>query len=307
MTAAEIVPIRQADSHSATKWARSIPVGFLMNGRGVDTSARHVLLVLAMHADNATGLAWPSKSTIAEYTGLSEKTVARCLARLEQSGLITHVGMRGAKQWLLRFDACTAAPDVRAQQRDRKRQGTAERMRRLRARRSPEDHVTRHLSVTCDAPSVRHDAHVTQQTSPCDALDVPRTTKELPKNFELPKDAASDDAAGVLFDTPEPPPKSETAGQLANRLTRIYTDKVKLTAYLAVQGVVKLAIKSGEYSNRQIATGMAQLAEERRVVTANTLRIAIEGSPQGRNQLPERMTVPKPNAAVWQDKSALEF
>src|SRR5882757_1848333 len=307
MTAAEIVPIRQTDSHRATKWARSIHVGFLMNGRGVDTSARHVLLVLAMHADNATGLAWPSQSTVAEYTGLSEKTVARCLSRLEKSGLITHVGMRGAKQWLLRFEVCTDAPDVRAQQRDRKRQGTAERMRRLRAKQSPEDHVTPHLSVTCDASSVRHAADVTQQTSPCDALDVPRTTKELPKNLELPKDAAPDVAAGVLFDTPEPAPKSETTGQLANRLTRIYTDKVKFTAYLAAQGVVKLALKSGEYSHQQIAAGMARLAEERRVVSVNSLRIAIEGSPQKHNKLPERMTVPKPDAAVWQDKSALKF
>lgn len=307
MTAAEVIPLHQPDSHRIEKWARSIPVGFIVNKRGVDTSARHVLLILALHADNTTALAWPSQQTISEHTGLSEKTVSRCLTRLAYLGLITHVGARGAKQWLLRLDARTEAPDIRAEQQERRRQGTAERMRRMRSRRLSGEGVTRHLSVTCDALSVRHSADVTHQTTGGDALSVPRTTKEQLPKTELPKDAAPDAAADGLFEVPELPSKIETPGQLANRLTRIYTDKVKLTAYLAVQGVVKIAIKSGEYSEQQIASGMASLADERRTVTANSLRIAIEGSPQSRRKIPDRMVVPTSDSSIWNDESAMEF
>ncbi len=64
-------------------WALSLPVQTLK-----DSSARHVLLCLANYAgSNGTG-AFPSASTLAQDTGLSERTVRYKLDDLEQSGLI---------------------------------------------------------------------------------------------------------------------------------------------------------------------------------------------------------------------------
>ncbi|MFG3709470.1 helix-turn-helix domain-containing protein [Micromonospora sp. NPDC047730] len=50
--------------------------------RGTD---RLVVLAIAAHADRS-GDAWPSVATIADYVGVSERTVQRSLARLVQAG-----------------------------------------------------------------------------------------------------------------------------------------------------------------------------------------------------------------------------
>src|SRR3990167_5069977 len=72
-----------AVSVQAMSWALSLPVQTLK-----DSSARHVLLCLANYAgSNGTG-AFPSASTLAQDTGLSERTVRYKLDDLEQSGLI---------------------------------------------------------------------------------------------------------------------------------------------------------------------------------------------------------------------------
>lgn len=70
-------------SVQAMSWALSLPTEILK-----DSSARHVLLCLANYAgSNGTG-AFPSASTLAQDTGLSERTVRYKLDDLEQSGLI---------------------------------------------------------------------------------------------------------------------------------------------------------------------------------------------------------------------------
>ncbi|WP_051600611.1 helix-turn-helix domain-containing protein [Pseudomonas moraviensis] len=64
-------------------WALGLPTQVLK-----DSSARHVLLCLANYAgSNGTG-AFPSATTLAEDTGLSERTVRYKLDDLEKSGLI---------------------------------------------------------------------------------------------------------------------------------------------------------------------------------------------------------------------------
>lgn len=77
--------------------------------------------------------------------------------------------------------------------------------------------------------------------------------------------------------------KAETPGQRVNRITRTYTDVVKLSNFLPVQQIVKQAIGTGDYTEEQILDGLAELARKRDVVTKTTLRFAIEG-------LPERMS-----------------
>jgi len=64
-------------------WALSLPVQTLK-----DSSARHVLLCLANYAGSNGAGAFPSATTLAQDTGLSERTVRYKLDALEESGLI---------------------------------------------------------------------------------------------------------------------------------------------------------------------------------------------------------------------------
>jgi len=64
-------------------WALSLPTQALK-----DSSARHVLLCLANYAGSNGAGAFPSASTLAQDTGLSERTVRYKLDDLEQSGWI---------------------------------------------------------------------------------------------------------------------------------------------------------------------------------------------------------------------------
>ncbi|WP_350649606.1 helix-turn-helix domain-containing protein [Pseudomonas sp. HY13-MNA-CIBAN-0226] len=64
-------------------WALSLPTQALK-----DSSARHVLLCLANYAGANGAGAFPSASTLAQDTGLSERTVRYKLDDLEKSGLI---------------------------------------------------------------------------------------------------------------------------------------------------------------------------------------------------------------------------
>lgn len=64
-------------------WALSLPIESLK-----DSSARHVLLCLANYAGSNGAGAFPSASTLAQDTGLSERTVRYKLDDLEKVGLI---------------------------------------------------------------------------------------------------------------------------------------------------------------------------------------------------------------------------
>jgi hypothetical protein len=64
-------------------WALSLPTESLK-----DSSARHVLLCLANYAGSNGAGAFPSASTLAQDTGLSERTVRYKLDDLERVGLI---------------------------------------------------------------------------------------------------------------------------------------------------------------------------------------------------------------------------
>jgi hypothetical protein len=64
-------------------WALSLPTQSLK-----DSSARHVLLCLANYAGSNGAGAFPSASTLAQDTGLSERTVRYKLDDLEKFGLI---------------------------------------------------------------------------------------------------------------------------------------------------------------------------------------------------------------------------
>jgi hypothetical protein len=88
----------------------------------------------------------------------------------------------------------------------------------------------------------------------------------------------------LAADEPPQHAEPETEGQRINRLAKVYTDLVPLSTFLAVQGVVRKAVRSTEpgtrqplYDDEQITDGLRALAKEKRALTANTLRVAIEG------------------------------
>lgn len=75
---------------------------------------------------------------------------------------------------------------------------------------------------------------------------------------------------------------SESETQRAQRLTKVYTNKVPLSKFPAVMGIVKKALKAG-YSDQQITIALEGLADDGRPVTVDSLRIQMEGLPATRS------------------------
>lgn len=83
---------------SATQWALKVKTS--------KASDKLVLMVLAAHGrrDAGTVEAWPDVGTIAEETGLSERTVYRCLDRLCAESIIERLppsGFRNSNTYIL--------------------------------------------------------------------------------------------------------------------------------------------------------------------------------------------------------------
>jgi DNA-binding transcriptional MocR family regulator len=77
----------------------------------LDPTAKHVALTLDTYM-NSRGLAWPSRATLAEATGLSVRTVERALKRVSQSGLIIVIRGRGRTSNLYRANLRSSDTDV---------------------------------------------------------------------------------------------------------------------------------------------------------------------------------------------------
>jgi predicted transcriptional regulator len=186
-----------------------------------DTTARHVLQVLAEHAHpDGTG-AHPSVLRLQYRTGYDRRTVQRALRRLEDANLIKPDGsVNGCTKWRLSVDIIRPQSDWSSLEAEdeRFRSAAAERQRRSRARRvTPLDSVTVTHSddVTEDAVTHSDDVShalemrdVTHSASARHALNAARTTNEPPEN-QLPKDtysppAAASESSPGLFVVREP-------------------------------------------------------------------------------------------------------
>ena len=109
---------------------------------------------------------------------------------------------------------------------------------------------------------------------------------------------------GALFgdEQIERKPKPETDNQRANRLTKVYYDRVPMSKFVATSQIVKKAISS-KYTDDQITAGLNALADDPgRPVTLTTLRIAIEGG-QSRPRIDNRsVSTAEAIAAGWGQK-----
>ncbi|MEZ7004993.1 helix-turn-helix domain-containing protein [Streptomyces sp. AD55] len=169
-------------SHEAVTWAMDdAPMLLTAKGRP-DTTARHVLQVLAEYAHADGTNAYPSLVKIQYRSGYDRTTVRRALRRLETGGLVVAVGtVRDCTNYTLRMDLkrpATDLDDLKAEI-QREREAAAERQRRSRARR-----VTQSAPVTvtdsessCHASEVRD---VTDSASERHGRSAPRTVIDPP-------------------------------------------------------------------------------------------------------------------------------
>lgn len=173
-----------------------------------DTTARHVLAVLAEFAAADGTEARPSLRTIRFYSGYDERTLRRALRRLETGSLIEAVRMvNGTTEYKLALSQIRPASDWDAMEveREKERAATAERVRKYRASR-----VTDTKSVTetgaesvtedqeegpvTDTESVRnglsdrYNGDVTDSVSVCNGHSAPLTTNEPPVKEEPPQE-----------------------------------------------------------------------------------------------------------------------
>ena len=86
--------------------------------------------------------------------------------------------------------------------------------------------------------------------------------------------------------------KPDTPNKIAQRLARTHYDRYPLVPFVAVMKLCKRALDSG-YTEPAIADALVKLGQERRAVTADSLRIALDGPPI--------QQVPISNAERWQD------
>jgi hypothetical protein len=75
-----------------------------------------------------------------------------------------------------------------------------------------------------------------------------------------------------------PTPKPDTQNKIAQRLARTHYDNNPLTPFVAVMKICKRALDGG-YAESDIAAALVRLAAAKRSVTADSLRIELDGPP----------------------------
>ncbi|MER5677397.1 helix-turn-helix domain-containing protein [[Kitasatospora] papulosa] len=191
-----------------------------------DSTARHVLQVLAEHARPDGSNSHPSHLRIQYRTGYDERTIQRALRRLEAGGLIKSTGsVNGRRRWRLQLHLRRPAFDwaeLEAEAEDAKKQA-AERQRKARAKRvTPPESVTVTDASSVTEPDVTHSDDVTEEgvthsasvshalevrdvthsASECHALSAPLTTSQPSDNHQEPFPGPADASASAA--TPPP-------------------------------------------------------------------------------------------------------
>jgi len=202
-----------------------------------DVTAAAVLQAVHYRANTGDGWLELPLAEIADEIGISRDQTQRACARLRQAGLLLADGDRGR---LLRWRIDHDA------------------VGRLESA-APAPEPTRNR-VTTDAESRHH------------RRDIALLTSNTEEEEELHKGpaavAALEHAAAVV---------TITEGQRVNRLAKVYVDRVPLSSFPAVAGVVRKAVRAGMWPDADIAAALERLADEGRAVTADTLRYELHG------------------------------
>lgn len=183
-----------------------------------DTTARHVLQVLAEHARSDGSNAHPSVLRIQYRTGFDRTTVQRALRRLEKTGLIRKDGsVDGRTRWRLALDQVRPASDWTDLEREDNefRAAAAERKRRSRSKGVTDAEsvtVTDSKGVTVtDAESVT--SNVTDSAPSRHALNAsPSRTERRPNHQQPSVNQLHKDSSPPASCDPEPEHHLEAFG-----------------------------------------------------------------------------------------------
>lgn len=258
--------------------------------------ARLIMFVLSDMADAKTGVIpekmTPSLRVLAQEAGLGESTVKEQLLVLEQLGWVLRERPDGERQarhgstgYQLQIGSAgekraPAKRKPRASSKPPKDGSEGQEMAPAEGQEMAPDNESGGQELATRGPGA----------SSSGARRWPPIYKDDDRDDRNDRNAAADAAThgdgGALFDADLPAPKPETENQRANRLARIYTSRVKLSNFNAVFGVVRAAARATTddgrplYTDQQITDALNKLADDGWSVSANTLRIAIEGPPR---------------------------
>lgn len=261
-------------SKDAVEWAMDkAPMPLTEKGKP-DTTARHVLQVLAEHAHPDGSEARPSIMRIQYRTGYDRRTVQRALRRLEDAGLIRPEGTKnGCTVYQLALKVERPASDWAALETEEQalRRATAERVRRHRAKSvTHADDVTDTHSDDVTGPDVTHsdsvtEGDVTHSASVCNALKVRSVTHGTPPEPTTsepttePKDScsppeAANDAEGALFVV-----ASDAKAKPAKRKTRtVPTDDPDFDEWYAAYPRHEAKDDAAEVYRETVAAGVSK-------------------------------------------------
>jgi len=270
-----------------------------------DTTARHVLQVLAEHAHKDGSNARPSVLRIQYRTGYDRRTVQRALRRLEAAKLIAARGVvNGCTSYTLDLTLRRPAADWKALEAEEEelRQATAARVRKHREKRRvthSSDVTVTHSDDVTDGDVTHSDdvrnafevRDVTHSASVRNALNAARTINEPPVEPPGTKDSpappATEDADDGLFAAPtaapEPTGKPSTSNrrpskhEVADELTAAFWEmhgKGRAQPFIAVRSVIRAAIGNG-VERDELARALDRVAREGRSVSGATLDIAL--------------------------------
>jgi DNA-binding transcriptional ArsR family regulator len=202
-----------------------------------DSTARHVLQVLAEHAHKDGTNAYPSVRRIRYRTGYDRRTVQRALRRLEDAKLITAYGMvNGCTRWRLSMDLVRPESDMAEleAEEEAERAATAERVRKHRAQRVTHSTPVTEGDVT-DSATVRNALKVRDVTHSDDvrnALSAARTSSEPPVEPPENRQASAEPPPSAQtivtewLDRAERRPPSSVVGQVSKQIKALLADGI---------------------------------------------------------------------------------
>lgn len=210
-----------------------------------------------------------SETKLRQLGRCTENKLQRVVNELVRTSLWERVGTADGTVAYQFHDWADYNPETTRQDNTRKLKSARQKRWREKKRADVDASTQRLVDVSVDALHQRRG----------DVAETPPPTRPVYSD-PLRGSAHPAPTQGALIDAP---PHAETEGQRVNRLTRIYTDRVPLSKFVAVAGVVRAAVRAG-HTDEQITAGLGLIADEKRAVTIDTLRIAIEAPTGPRRQ-----------------------
>jgi DNA-binding Lrp family transcriptional regulator len=268
-----------------------------------DTTARHVLAVLAECAQPDGSEARPSITTLQYRTGYDRRTVQRALRRLEDGGLIKAEGLKyGCTSYRLLLHVKRPASDWEALQKDeeRQREMDAERQRRSRARR-----VTHSNDVTVTDAECVTGTDVTDADDVSHALSVPTSRTQNPdvthatppyKSFEPSGEKSSLSSSGAPAPDDPAPPAAPDEREKDASLSKTTTTPVE------VDPLVQKLMRDHEATEQEATAVLAQVRREGKIGNLVGWALSATGSLDIRQRLTELRRpqgAGKPELSPW--------